>query len=87
MTIAERAALEGICGLAGANRVRFTRHAEERMCQRRISASDVYCALRTATGCRAQKDGDWKVRGLDRTGDELTAIVVLEDEVVVVTVF
>ncbi|MGC4118579.1 MAG: hypothetical protein QM765_29285 [Myxococcales bacterium] len=44
-------------------------------------------ALATATSCRAEPLDRWKVESKDCEGDALTTIVVLEDGVVVVTVF
>jgi hypothetical protein len=43
-------------------------------------------ALKHATAC-APSDAKWKVSGPDLDGDELTAVVVLEVGVIVVTVF
>jgi len=43
-------------------------------------------ALKHATTC-APRDAKWKVTGPDLGGDDLTAVVVLETDVLVVTVF
>ena len=56
------------------------------MDKRGASRWDVRTALVSATECRAAA-GRWKIRGHDRDGDELLVVVVLEDGVVVVTVF
>lgn len=85
MTLAE--ALADIRGYAGANRIEYTSHARLRMSQRGISFADVRHALMTAPGCRDQGEGTWRVESVDRSGDELTAVVALEGKVVVVTVF
>lgn len=49
--------------------------------------ADVRHALATATSCRVEPPDRWRVDGRDCEGDVLTVIVVLEDGVVVVTVF
>ncbi len=79
-------ALTEIRGYASAGRVRFTRHALQRMAQRGAREADVLYALTNAAGCVA--DGvNWKATGPDMDGDELTAIVVIEGGLLVVTVF
>jgi hypothetical protein len=56
------------------------------MRQRNVLLRDVRAALTNAQTCHA--DGPkWKVTGPDYDGDELTCVVVLEDGIVVVTVF
>jgi Domain of unknown function (DUF4258) len=80
-------ALVDIRGYAAANRIQYTLHARLRMSERGIAFVDVRHALMTATICRAEKRGKWKIESVDRSGDDLTAVVALEDGVVVVTVF
>jgi hypothetical protein len=80
-------ALADIRGYASAGRVILTRHARLRMVQRGASEDDVRHALTTATACIAAADGRWKVGGVDLEGDALTAVVAIDDGVVVVTVF
>jgi len=87
MTKDERAALADIRGYAAANRIRIARHAWDRMAERGAQYEDVRHALATATSCKAQDLERWRVFGVDRDGDELVLIVVLEAGVVVVTVF
>ncbi|MBI4704199.1 MAG: DUF4258 domain-containing protein [Deltaproteobacteria bacterium] len=87
MTDLEQAALANIRGLACAWCIRYGRHAIERMDERGATRQDVQAALAGATECRAQPQGRWKITGADRDGDELTVVVVIEDGVVVVTVF
>jgi hypothetical protein len=56
------------------------------MRQRNVLLRDVRAALTSAWTCHA--DGaKWKVTGPDYDGDELTCVVVLEEGVLVVTVF
>jgi hypothetical protein len=43
--------------------------------------------LTRARGCVEQDHGRWRVVGDDLGGEELTAVVVLEDGVLVVTLF
>ena len=50
--------------------------------------ADVVHALANAVGCRqAGEPGKWRADGPDLDGDELTAVVVIEAGLVVVTVF
>jgi hypothetical protein len=80
-------ALAAIQGYAGANRIRIESHARKRMKQRGARYEDVRCALMTASRCDLQDNDRWKLPGTDTDGDELTCIVVIEDEAVVVTIF
>jgi hypothetical protein len=57
------------------------------MAQRGASANDVLEALSGARVCQAGPDQRWKVTGPDLDGDDLTAVVAIDDDVVVVTVF
>ncbi|HET9931131.1 MAG TPA: DUF4258 domain-containing protein [Polyangiaceae bacterium] len=80
-------ALAEIRRAAIARRVRFSPHARQRMNQRFVRPPDVYCALESATACMATEQERWKVAGPDRDGDELTMVVKIEGDVVVITVF
>jgi hypothetical protein len=80
-------ALKLVHGYASANRVRFAGHARARAAQRGASVQHVMHALRNATGCAAGDADRWKVTGPDLDGDSLTAVVLIEDGIVVVTVF
>jgi hypothetical protein len=79
-------ALRHVRSYAAANRVRFTRHARERMGERGASVEHVMRALQNATSCSPSGER-WKVTGPDLDGDALTAVVIIEDEVIVITVF
>ena len=79
--------LDTIRGLALANRIIMTGHAELRMRQRNVFPGDVRSALVRSKSARAQKDGSWRVDGPDMDGDDLTVVVVIEDGLVVVTLF
>ena len=87
MTPAEAQALDDVHGYAAANRVRFSRHAWQRMDERGATEVDVLHALKTAASCVAQANGRWKVPSKDREGDDLVAVVAIEDGVLVVTLF
>lgn len=83
-------ALLEVRGFAAAGRVRFTRHARARADKRAGGATvgelHVVHALKHATDC-ASNEAKWKVSGPDLDGDELTAVVVVDGGVIVVTVF
>jgi hypothetical protein len=69
-------------------RVMFSPHARQRMAQRFVRPDDVYNAMEHHASCKAgDEPGRWKVVGPDIDGDELTLIVVIEADVVVVTLF
>jgi hypothetical protein len=87
MTAAEAQALADVRGYALANRIEYGPHARKRMRERGAGRADVREALVTAIACRAEADERWKVTGIDTAGDELTVVVVIEDGVVVVTLF
>ena len=57
------------------------------MVERNVKPGDVRSALMSATTCRGQADGKWKVAGPDMDGDTLDLVVFLDDGVLVVTVF
>lgn len=87
MTSAEAQILADVRGYALAGRVRFTRHAWLRVDERQATQGDVLHALTAAERCRGVGEERWRVEGKDRDGDDLTVIVVLEDGVLVVTLF
>lgn len=87
MKLREAEALARIRGYAGANRIEYSSHARQRMRERGASREDVRSALVTARDCSSQPDERWTVVGEDTLGDELTVVVVIEDGVVVVTLF
>lgn len=89
MGISTSDVLRDVRGYATAGRVHLTRHARERLYERCGGLVEhVKHALRNARDCA--DDGDerrWKVTGPDLDGDMLTMIVVIDDGVVVVTLF
>ena len=82
-------ALGEIKRLTKLDRVIFRMHARERMATRGAVAGDVLNALLSATTASWQHDHEtWRVGGgVDRDGDDLTVIVDLEADVIVVTIF
>lgn len=82
-------ALADIQGYAAANRIRFTKHARKEMRAGGAEPEDVQHALAHATGCEASEDGPgrWKVTGPDWVDQVLTCVVVIDDGVLVVTVW
>lgn len=88
ITAEEASALKVVHGLALAGRFVVSRHAEGRMAERGVSFPDVREALVSATTCRAEPGDRWRLEGgHDCDGDPLTAVVAIEDGVVVVTLF
>ncbi len=82
-------ALAEIKRLVELERVLYTQHARERMVERGATARDVRCALRSAKLAKWQADREnWRVGGgVDLDGDELTVVVDLLADVIVVTLF
>ena len=80
-------ALAEIHRLAQLGRIRITWHAEKRMDQRGAEPEDVRAALVSSTAALTQRQG-WRVEGgVDQDGDELTVIVDIEADVIVITLF
>jgi len=70
-----------------AGRFEIDEHAYLRMQQRNVRMADLRCALTKAFRCCLQNNERWKVDGPDLDGDELTAIVVIEDGLIIVTIY
>ena len=88
----EDEALKLVHGYASANRYEIHPHAWSRMrgIGRNLltSVEDVHHALCEARRAVFQPDSErWKVEGPDRDGDDLSLVVVIDDGLVVVTVF
>jgi hypothetical protein len=80
-------ALRDARGFAGANRVRIVKHARDRMDQRGAVYADVVHALVHAMSCcPGDRLGRWEITGPDTEGVSLTAVVVFDDKVIVITV-
>lgn len=82
-------ALDRIKELAAKGFIRYTFHARQRMDERDATEEDVRQALRTATDATHQADRDnYRVSGgADLDGDSMSVVVVIEADVVVVTLF
>jgi hypothetical protein len=82
-------ALAEIQRLAGLGRIRYTLHATQRMSKRGATADDVQNALVSASRATHQPANDnWRVSGgVDLDGDDLTVVVDIQADVVVVTLF
>lgn len=87
MTPAEAQALADVRGYASAGRYVLSAHAKRRALERGVRPADVRFALVSALTCCDQGDGSWKVPSRDMDGDDLTVVVVIEDGVLVVTLF
>lgn len=87
MTPEEESALVDVKGYATSGRVLIPGHARRRLAERGADEEDLLHALKEATGCAFQAPDRWRVSGPDLDGDSLTAVVVLEAGVVVVTLF
>jgi Domain of unknown function (DUF4258) len=85
--VTQAEALEYVRGCAAAGRYIVSRHALQRMRDRRVRAGDLRHALMNASSCAEQSGGIWRVFGEDLDGDELTVVVAIEDGLVVVTLF
>lgn len=79
--------LEKIRRLAAIYRVVFTRHARLRMGERTVSREDVRKVLCEAARADPLDGHKRRISGQDLDGDDLTVIAVVDDDVIVVTVF
>lgn len=79
-------ALAVIRRAAIARRLVYTRHSEQEMAEANATREDVRNALVHALSCKASHQARWKLEGPDLDGDDLAVVVVIEDDVVVVTV-
>ena len=82
-----RQVLEDIRGYAAARRIRVLSHGRKRMSERGVTYADLRYGLMNATTCEQVENGRWKVDSIDRSGDQLTAIILFLDGLLVVTVF
>jgi hypothetical protein len=87
VTPAEQTALAEIRAHADAGRITLSHHARQRGATRGARFADIRHALTTALGCLEQTNGCWRVDSADTDGDELTVIVAIRHDVLVVTVF
>jgi hypothetical protein len=72
-------------------KLRWKRHAEERMKERRKTVPDIQCALgngRVVLVETAKKDIVWRVEGRDIDGDIIVIIIAISENIInVITVF
>ncbi len=88
MTPAEEAALGDIRGYAAANRIRLTQHARKRMVERGTRFHELRSILMAAPSCSALATTErWRVHGVDEDGDALEVIVVIQDGLMIITLF
>jgi hypothetical protein len=87
--VSDDRALVEIQRLAQLDRIVYSDHARTRMVQRNARPRDVRNALLTATAAVWQADRqNWRaVDGVDLDGDELTVVVDIWADLVVVTIF
>jgi len=83
-------ALRVIRGLAKANRIRLTAHADREAAEAGATSGDIRCALANTTNIRRSGPGrasDWTVVGPDLEGDELQLALIIEDGLLIITVY
>ena len=83
-------ALRAIRGLARANRIWLTAHARREAAECGATHEDIRCALIHATSIRASGRGrasDWTVVGPDSDGDDLEIALIIEDGLLIITVY
>jgi hypothetical protein len=84
------AALRVVRGLARANRIRLTAHGEREAAECGATREDLRCALVNTRSIRASgphRASDWTVTGPDVDGDDLELALIIEDGLLIVTVF
>ncbi len=57
------------------------------MHERGVLQADLRHALVNARSCAVQRSDSWRVEGIDLDGDDLSVVVVIEDGLLVVTLF
>jgi hypothetical protein len=65
---------------------RISRHAVQRMRERKVKWDDIKHGLMMTTSCQLQPNDCWVVPARDLDGDVFVIVVALEDGVLVVTV-
>jgi len=83
-------ALRVIRGLARANRIWLTAHAKREAAECGATHEDIRCALVNARSVRASGRGrasDWTVVGQDSVGDDLEIALIIEDGLLIITVY
>jgi hypothetical protein len=83
-------ALRVVRGLARANRIRLTAHAAREAVECGATRDDIRCALADAKRIRASGRGrasDWTAVGSDKSGDDLEVALILDEGILVITVY
>ena len=83
-------ALLTVRGLAKANRIRLTAHAEREAAECGATPGDIRCALVNAKSIRASGAGrasGWTVGGPDLDGDDLQLALLIQDGLLIITVY
>ncbi|MEZ4310871.1 MAG: DUF4258 domain-containing protein [Polyangiaceae bacterium] len=79
--------IEEVRGYAAARRIWVSSHGRQRMSERGVTYEDLRYALMNAESCEEGVNGRWKLCSNDMSGDPLTAVVVLQDGLILVTVY
>ena len=83
-------ALRVVRGLAEANRIRLTAHAEREAAECGATPGDIRCALVNAKSIHASgpdRASDWTVAGSDLDGDDLELALIIDDGLLIITVY
>ncbi len=83
-------ALRVIRGLGKANRFRLTAHAAQEAAECRATRAHIQRALANAKSVRPSgesRSSDWTVLGPDLDGDDLELAVIIEDGLLIITVY
>jgi hypothetical protein len=83
-------ALRAIRGLAKANRFRLTAHADREAAECGATRAHIQCALAKAKSIRPSGESrasDWTVAGPDLDGDDLELALIIEDGLLIITVY
>ena len=78
--------IQEFLSLMASGNYRITLHARKRMAERNITDADIRNSAITGS-VLIMKDGKLKVKGFDLDGEELIVICVIEDGIIIVTVF
>ena len=85
MTNAE--ALAKIRKLAAGNHIVLSAHALDRMSERGAVYRDVWFALKNAVSTHQQRSDTWLTNGVDCDGDDIKIVLVIEAQLLIVTLF
>ena len=83
-------ALRVVRGLAKANRIRLTAHADREAAECGATREHIRCAIVNAKSIRASgphRASDWTVVGPDLDGDDLALALIIKDGLLIITVY